>query len=532
MKKKLIIGAAIGLVILLIGGFVYFKPEKDPLASYVFETVAVQDLTQTVSVTGMIVPASDVTLAFETGGRVGYVLGGVGTRVYKGMVLASLVSSDVASDLAQAQAAVVSAQATLKQQEAGVEAQEVKLKELEKGARPEEIQIQETALTIAQSDLSQLQSSQSSLLMNAQIQADDAVNRLTDDFFTNDQSAVPQFRFQTSSSIGSGFLEGQRVQIQSILDMFSLTQLSEAKVQLSQIKSYLSFLTTAFDQVIGYADGTTVSSTTIETNKASLKTALTNIQTSIDTLSDREDAIASQTLVVEKIKQELALKKAPATQEQLAAQQAAIKQAQALVEVQKANIAQAQAKVQSIQAQFSKKSIVAPFSGIISKQDAKVGEIVGASTPVVSLISDSAYEIEAHIPEVDVGLIQVGQPAEVHLDAYPTDVFLARVIQLDPAETIIEGVSTYRIVLEFETTDDRLKSGMSVDLDIVTNKKSGVLSVSSRAIITRDQQTYVRVKIGTLVLERDVQVGIRANGRTEIISGLEEGEEVVVREIN
>ncbi len=532
MKTKLIIGCGVGGLILLIGGLVFFKQKEDPLASYVFESVTIQDLTQTVSVTGIIIPASDVTLAFETGGRIGYVRGGVGTRVYKNMVLASLVSSDIASDLAQAQAVVVGAQATLKQQEAGLEAQQVKLIELEKGARPEEIQVQETAWNIAQSDLLQLQSSQSSLLMNAQIQADDAVNRLTDDFFTNDQSAVPHLQFQTSSSVGSGFLEDQRVSVQSVLEMFSLTQLSEAKSQLLEIKSYLSFLTTAFDQVIGYADGTSVSSTTITTNKTSLKTALSAIQASIDTLSDRENAIASQKLVVKKMQNALMLKKAPATQEQLSAQQAVMKQAEALVEVQKANIAQAQAKVQSIQVQFFKKSIVAPFSGIISKQDAHVGEIVVASTPVVSVISDAAYEIEAHIPEVDVGLIQIGQRSEVHLDAYPSDVFFAHVIQLDPVETMIEGVSTYRVVLAFETTDDRLKSGMSVDLDLVTNEQPGVLSVSSRAIITRDQKTYVRVKHGTVVGEREVQTGIQANGRTEIIRGLEEGEEVVIREIN
>lgn len=532
MKKKIIVGSIIIALGLIVAGLIYFKPKTDPLASYVFEPVSIQDLTQTVSVTGMIVPSSDVSLAFELGGRIGYVLGGVGTRVSQGVVLASLVSTDIASDLAQAHAAVASAQATLTQQKAALELQQVKLTELEKGARPEEIQIQETALAIAQSDLSQLQSSQSSLLMNAKIQADDAVNRLTDDFFANDQSAVPQFRFQTSSSVTSGVLEDQRVYMQKMLDTFSITQLSQAKSQLEDIKTYLSLLVTAFDQAIGYADGTTVSSTTIDTNKASLKTALSNIQSSIDTLSDREDAIASQKLVVEKMKQELVLKKASATQEQISGQKAAIKQAEAMVEVQKANIAQAQAKVQSIQAQFSKKSIVAPFSGIVSKQDAKVGEIVGANTPVVSLISDAAFEIEAHIPEVDIGLIQVGQQAEVRLDAYPLDVFSARVIQLDPSETVIEGVSTYRVILEFASMDGRIKSGMTVDVDIVTNYRKDVLSVPSRAITSRDQQTFVRVKSGETMTEREVVTGIRANGRTEIIGGLDEGEEVVVRELN
>ncbi len=532
MKKKHVIWGSIGLVIVLIIAAIVFRPKPDPLAKYEFEPASVDDLTQTVSVTGTVVPASDVSLAFESGGRIGYIVGPVGTQVWQGMVLASLISADLASDLVKAQAAVTSAEASYAQQEAAVEAQYVKLAELEKGARPEEIQIKETELALAKEKLSQLQSTQTNLLLNAQLQAEDAINRLTDDFFDNDQSNAVDFRYQIGGSVSPDTLESQRVYIRNLLLDFNAQDIGFAKAQLLEIKAFLSLLSGAFDYVISYKDGSPVSSTTIETNKTSLKTALANVQTSIDTLTDRQNAIASQKLTIKQIEQELALKKAPPTAEQIAAQKAAIKQAEAFLLVQQASIEQAKAAVQSIQTQFAKKSIIAPFSGVISKQDAKVGEIVASSSPVLSLISASAFQIEANVAEVDIGLVEVGQTAAIEVDAYPEERFTARVIKIDPAETVVEGVSTYLVRLEFQQADERLKSGMTVDIDLVTDEKSSVLSIPVRAIVTREGKTFVRVKAGEGIEEREVKAGIRAGGRVEILSGLVEGEEVVVRETN
>ena len=82
-----------------------------------------------------------------------------------------------------------------------------------------------------------------------------------------------------------------------------------------------------------------------------------------------------------------------------------------------------------------------PISGIITRQDAKIGEIASAGVSMISIISDKQFEIESNIPEADIVKIKVGNEAKLTLDAYGDDlVFAARVISINPAETFVEGV--------------------------------------------------------------------------------------------
>ena len=137
----------------------------------------------------------------------------------------------------------------------------------------------------------------------------------------------------------------------------------------------------------------------------------------------------------------------------------------------------ARAGVNNIKAQISKTIISSPIRGIVTKQDAKAGEIVNASSPVVSVISDASFQVEANLPEADVSKVKINDSAKLTLDAYGSDTaFAAKVISIDPAETIIEGVSTYKITFEFDKEDERIRSGLTANIDILTKKKEGVLA--------------------------------------------------------
>ncbi len=544
MKKKYWIVSAVVVLVVLVGIVFAFRKPKDPLAGFVFAQVATGDLKEAVNATGNVKPASDVQLAFETGGHVAQVRVKVGDHVFSGTFLAALNAPDLSSDLQKTKATVVSAQAQLQQYQAALEMQRVKLAELKKGARPEDVAVTQAQLATAQSDLTQLyDSAATDVLEVAVIQANDAVNRLTDNLFDNDLTENPHTRFSSANSVALQESQTQRVTVRDTLKLFASdvqtlsadsasieSELTRAKKQLLIIQTFLERLTSAWDQVIGWADGTTLSSTTIATEKNNLVTAQTMIQTTLSSLTTRQQAIASQKLVVDRISKELILKQAPPTTEQIAAQVASVAQAQAMVAVQEATIQQSFAAVSEVDAQFSKRSIYAPFDGIITKQEAKLGETVGADQPLISMISDAGYQVEVNIPEVDIANLRVDQVAHVTLDAYPGVTFDAKVTSIDPAATMIEGVATYRTVFVFASHDERLRAGLTADVEVITREKTGVLTVPQRAVVSKEAKTTVRVEHNGALNEQEVVTGIRADGMIEIISGVKEGDRVVVQE--
>ena len=188
------------------------------------------------------------------------------------------------------------------------------------------------------------------------------------------------------------------------------------------------------------------------------------------------------------------------------------------------------AKVDNIRAQISKTEIYSPIKGVVTKKDAKVGEIVTAGASIVSIISDAEFEIESNIPEVDIVKIKIGNEAKVTLDAYGSDIlFAAKVISIDPSETMIEGVATYKVTLGFSGNDARIKSGMTANIDILSDKKENVIFVPLRAVIARNGNKIVRILDGESVKETEVRVGLRgSDGNIEILEGIKEGDRVVI----
>ena len=281
-----------------------------------------------------------------------------------------------------------------------------------------------------------------------------------------------------------------------------------------------------------------------------INTEKTDIDSEITALTTKEQAIilqkatsesniiAAQTTVNTKqsvittAQNELTLSQAGYTSEQIAAQQAKVDQAQANVDSQLASIKSAQANVANYQAQIGKTYITSPIQGIVTKIDAKLGEIVAANSQVITVISEAKYQIEANVPEVDIANIKIDDIGIVTLDAYSSDKeFQATVIKIDPAETIIDNVPTYKVTFQFDEESDLIKSGMTADLDILTEKKENVISVPQRAILKQNGDKIVRIlnEDGLDFTEVKVRTGLRgSNGNVEILEGINEGDEIVI----
>lgn len=202
-------------------------------------------------------------------------------------------------------------------------------------------------------------------------------------------------------------------------------------------------------------------------------------------------------------------------------------------EAAKLTVEGSRANVRTLQGQLKKNVIYSPIDGIITKKYLEEGETTSLGKSIVSISGEKDFEIKANIPESDINKIKIGQKGQSTFDAFLSDeVFEFEVIEIEPAATIIQDVVYYEVTFKILTQDNRIKSGMSTDIDILTAEKKDVLAVSNQAIKNDDGNRYVEVleikdEVKN-VRKVNVKAGLRGdNGMTEIISGLNGGEEVI-----
>lgn len=193
-------------------------------------------------------------------------------------------------------------------------------------------------------------------------------------------------------------------------------------------------------------------------------------------------------------------------------------------------VKQKENSLQEARSNLSDYYIRAPFDGVVTKIDAKVGEIASPNTSLVTMMSADTFQIESYVPEVNIALIKIGDKANVTLDAYGEKVlWSASVVSIDPAETIKDGVSTYKIKLQFSEKDERIKSGMTANVRIVIFSKPNVVVVPGGIVFEEDGKKFVQVKKGNEILNKEVTLGdVSTLGQVEVLSGLGDGDLVIL----
>ncbi|MBT4277212.1 efflux RND transporter periplasmic adaptor subunit [Candidatus Falkowbacteria bacterium] len=195
-----------------------------------------------------------------------------------------------------------------------------------------------------------------------------------------------------------------------------------------------------------------------------------------------------------------------------------------------AQVSQASASLSLAQENLGKTKLTAPSDGLITNLDKELGENITISGKFATMISPQLI-IEADVSETDISKIEIGQKIDVTFDAFgEEEKFLGEIIFIDPAETKIQDVIYYRIkVVIRDRKGNSIRSGMTVNLDILTGQKSDVLLVPVRAIIENNGEKLLRILTATGIREIRIQTGIRGDGGViEIVSGAKEGQEIVV----
>lgn len=467
-----------------------------------------------ISGTGKVVPVSNIDLAFERSGRVTAVYTKVGAKVAKGERLAELENADLRAQLAQAQG--------------NVRSQRARLEELQVGTRPEQIRIKETELAKSKQDLDNLYGNVKDLVSDGFAKSDDAVRGKIADLFLNAETPSPKLSFQTTNSQAEIDVLSLRVKVGSELSLWrsEISSLSYTASQetltlaLESARARTGSVNDLLAKALDAVDGSlTLSETTKSTYKTNINTARTSVNAIRTSLTAQMQSIASQKSIIMRVEQELALQRAGSTKEQ--------------IDAQKAQVDQAEANALYALSQLEKTILRAPFAGKVTKSEKSAGDIVTVNEGVVSLIGAGKFQIKVNIAESDIAKIKTGNIASVTFDAYGSDaVFEAAVVQVDLSETVIDNVATYKTVLEFSKEDAKIISGLTANVNILNERKDSILFVYSRNIISENGKKFVKhlKNIETMEVEQlEVQIGLRGtDGKTEILSGIAEGDLVVI----
>ncbi|KKS06616.1 MAG: RND family efflux transporter MFP subunit [Parcubacteria group bacterium GW2011_GWB1_41_4] len=506
-KNKIII---FFILFALVSGLIVFnQANREP--SLNLYTVGFGDIKQALSFTGKIKPGEEVDLSFEISGRVENVLQKTGDGVEVNQILATLDSSSALAELEKVKA-------TLKSEEA-------RLEELKRGSRLEEIEVYIAKVNAAKVNVDEARKSLVDKIHDAYTKSDDAIYNQVDQLFTDPKSQTPRLNIVPIDSQLKGDLESFRIVIGFALkswndSLINLSSSSDLDVFSLKAKENLDLLRNFLDKIALGVNAMTVGSgfsqTTIDGYKSGVSGARVNINLAISNLSASEEKFKVSLASLLLAGRELELAKSGISQEEIRAQEA--------------RGLQAKAGVSSAEVELSKTIIRSPISGIISQQSISVGEIATANKTIFTMISSSGFEIEANVTEIDIAKIEIGNVARVTLDAYGSDVeFIVKIFSIDPAETVIEGVSTYKTKFVFENKDDRIKSGMTANIEMELDLRQSVLIIPQRLIEQNGDARIVTVYEFGKIQQREVRLGQRgSDGSIEILEGLKAGDKIVL----
>lgn len=271
----------------------------------------------------------------------------------------------------------------------------------------------------------------------------------------------------------------------------------------------------------------------MDTYKTDVTTARTNINTALTNVTTQKQTIAT-TKITNQVNindDEAAVDTAEATlksaQDKLILKKAAPVQAD--IDLAKARVRQAQADSWQIQEKLNKSTLRAPINGFITLIDREEGEVAKTTDIVISIIAVEHFQIEANISETEIAKVKLNDPVVMTLDALgPKEEFAGRIIKIDPAETIVSGVIYYKVTSAFDVQDERVKPGMTANLEVQTAQKNNVLVLPYYAIHETDNRQYVKILSDGEVVEKDVRTGLEGEINVEIIDGLDAGQQVII----
>ena len=289
----------------------------------------------------------------------------------------------------------------------------------------------------------------------------------------------------------------------------------------------------------------------LATDTANISGALSTLLSLRQTITDNEDTLRRATQAIDTMTKNNPLD-LNAAQANVVDRQNALNDLKAganTLDVQSAQLSlqQKQNALVDAQEKLADYTVRAPFDGTVANIVVKKGDPASSSAAIATLITQQQIATIS-LNEVDVSKIAVGQKVTLSFDAISGLQLTGSVATIDSIGTVAQGVVTYTVKIGFDTQDDRIKSGMSVSAAIMTNVKTDVLTVPNAAVKTSSNGSYVQmletipsgvdvtaltgIPSATAPKQVPVVVGLSNDSVTEIVSGINDGDQVVIRTID
>jgi HlyD family secretion protein len=184
----------------------------------------------------------------------------------------------------------------------------------------------------------------------------------------------------------------------------------------------------------------------------------------------------------------------------------------------------AKAHMDALQVQLSYARVLSPINGVVAERPINVGDIASAGMPVFSIVDISQVRAVANVPVKEAESIRVGRPARV---AGPDGDMAGAVTVVSPSASA--GATTVEVWVQIANAGERLKPGATVRVSIIAETIQNTLVVPASALLNGDEgkQKVMVVTKDSVAHERTVAVGVRQGDRVQILSGVQEGDQVV-----
>ena len=207
----------------------------------------------------------------------------------------------------------------------------------------------------------------------------------------------------------------------------------------------------------------------------------------------------------------------------------------------RAQVMQAQASLKQLEEQLSYTTIVAPMDGVILSRDVEMGDavssilVLGSTATLVMTEGDiNEVYVQGKVDEADIAHVYMNQPARIKVESFRDRVFNGKVTKISPMGVEKDNVTTFEVRVSIDNPGGELKANMTANAEILLDEHKGVLTVPENAVIY-DNQKKATVEIPDKKQKEgkskvSVTVGLSNGSVTEIISGLKEGDQVVLQQ--
>ena len=534
INRKIIL---IIIVVLVVAISIYQIFIREPKLDLILEKVVLGTVAQTISETGVVEAAQNIDLNFQNSGRITKIYVQAGDKVRAGQRLVQIDTTQLEIQLTEAKAALTLTEARLSQLLAGATPEEIKSAEIA-------VSSAETALLNATQNLNNINSITTisleqtykdafAVLRATYVQLDNTLNSVRAmqraHFAHFDQESLEIYDNQIK-------IENALNRVNARLDGTNDTTRDKIDIALSEMRNALTITANSLADMHNICEKSpncrginSPEITAVNTNRITINTALTSVvnsqqniistrltnETNINAARARLSAAEGE---LQRAQNALSIRKAEPRQVDLA--------------LYRAQIVQAMARVSFIEEQIAESLLLSPIQGIVATIHKQLGETAQIMSPIISIISADALQIKVNIYEEDITRISLNNPVIIAPIALPDQTFEGRIAAINPTEKLVDGVVHYETTILFvQEPPQEIKPGMTVDITIKTALRENVLVIPENALqyIGAEDKYTVRVFRNGLIERRDVKFGlIGEDNKVEIISGLEEGEQVVI----